>query len=525
MSFSFQIHHEGDNMTRSKWVLTVVTALALAGGSDNGAIGQEQSAGGSVQKLSPQALDALVAGVAFYSDEVVEQALAAAFHPAAIRQAAALDAGEFQQAQQHFAPSIVYLRTNEPELLRQLNAHLELTARLGLAAQTQLEDVWAAVDRVRQQYATSLEAPPEEGYASGGGGSAYAAPAYGGFVAGLVVDEVLTELHDVYYTTTGATYVGPNGGTVTTDGEVIVYDSATTTAAAGEGSATATGPNGTTADVHAQGAAGATTYGDTTQFGSTGSAEVTTSNGFYGEGSHTGGGSVTTNPDGSTSFDRSGQTSLSSTYGSTDISHQGSGTATGDGSGAYSGSTQIDSTHGDVSTSTQASGGQATTTVTTDGGSQTFVAGDGQVGATAGGSESARTTASRSATARPHAATSSASSWVNSLNRSQRSATQDAMAQAWSQLDAKGKERQRDLAEKTKRKTQSANRTSTQRPQSTARPGSTSRAGRSSTARPQASGRSPYSGGRSFNNRSYGGGRFYGGGRSFGGRRGGRGRR
>ena len=498
-------------MTRINWVLTLAGVVLVACSVPGGVLAQQPINKTAVEQLSPEALDALVAGVAFYPDEVVEQALAAAFHPSAIRQAAALNNQQFQQVKSSFATSIVYLHERQPALLEQLNTHLELTARLGLAAQTQLEDVWAAVDRVREQYAASAEQQPEESFASSGVGYAY--PAYGGFVAGLIVDDVLNEL---YYATTGTTYVGPHGGTVTTAGEVVVYDSTYTTAAAGQGSATATGPGGTTAEINAQGVAGATTYGDTTYFGSTGSGTASTSNGFYGQGSHQGEGSVTTHADGSNSFQRDGQTSLSSTYGSTDISHTGRGTASG-----HAPRTAAGSTHGDVSTATHASGGQATTTVTTENGQQTFIAGDGQITAGSSADSAARTGPSRTTTSRPNASTSTASSWLNGLNASQRNATQNAMAQAWGDLESKVQGRKREGANATSRDGGRADKVSsspTGRLNSTARP--TSRNGGSAINRNSHGNTVNHSG---FNrNQNNGRNPSYGGGRSFSGGRGGR---
>ena len=486
--------------------------FVLASGIPNEADAQQPTNQQNVEKLSPEALDALVAGVAFYPEEVVEQALAAAFYPAAIREAAALSTQQFHAAKSKFSPSIVYLREQQQELLGQLSTHLELTARLGLAAQVQLDEVWTAVDRVRQRYATSLEAPDEEVSSSGEGTSGgHGYPVYGAFVAGLVVDD---GLHELYYTSTGTTYVGPNGTTVTTDGDVIVYDSPYSTAAAGQVNTTVNGPQGNSAEINAQGAGGATTYGDTTYFGSTGSGDVTTSTGFYGQGTHAGEGSLTTNSDGSVSFNRDGQTSLNSTYGSTDIQHQGSGTATGYGNGTYNGSTDIQSSHGDVSTTTHASGGQATTTVSTDNGQQTFVAGDGQIG-----SQSAADSAARSATARPSQPNSSVSDWLNGLSQSQRKTTQNAMANAWGQLDSKARMTKRDGPSSAKQGNQLSgnNKPTTLRHNSTARPANTANASkkRSGSSR------------NTLNSNGFNRTQSYnrGGGRSYGGGRGGRGRR
>jgi hypothetical protein len=105
-------------------------------------------------KLSPAALETLVAGIALYPDPVVEQALDAAGCPAALHQAAIslkVDpkaAALVAQLQANWPQSVRILRTH-PELLLQLDRQLALTTRLGNAYKTQPKEVWAAIHAVR----------------------------------------------------------------------------------------------------------------------------------------------------------------------------------------------------------------------------------------------------------------------------------------------------------------------------------------------------------------------------------------
>ena len=409
------------------------------------------------QSLSPEALEALVSGIALYPDAVVEQALAASFDPQGLRAAAELSPQQFQQQASQFDPGVQYLYAKEPALLDQMNQHLTLTARLGIAAQTQLDDVWAAVDCVREKYAaaqgsdeSASEDPAADGYAGesySSGGAAYPA---GAFAAGLVAGNVWQEIYrgypyHAYYPHT-TTYIGPNGGTVTGGSQGVVYQNGNTTIGGKSGTAVVEGPNGTTGVVHGQGVAGATTSGNTTTFGSAASGSAATSNGLYAAGAHQGSGQVTTNPDGSTTFNRNATSGVTSNYGTTVVDHSGSGTYTGQGTGSYNGSTDIYSTHGDASVSSTAGGGQASTTVTTQNNSQTFTAGDGQLGSTSG---------STARTARPTGSQSGANSWVNSLGSSQR---QRLSSQTWGQMDRQAQ------SSFTGRNAQPVNRRDTSRP-------------------------------------------------------------
>lgn len=295
--------------------------------------------------LSPEALDALVAGVAFYPDATVEQALAAATTPQAIEAAAGATASEFAASQQQYPASIIYLHEQEPALLGQLAEHLSWTARLGVAVQHQLDDVWAAVDRVRAGYKAASEDP-----AAADGATVYPATPYtNAYVAGLYTNDVHHELHRYYH-----------------PAHTTVYHA-----------------GGNTAVVNTQGAAGAATVGNTTYFGSAGAADISTSGGRQAAAQHIGGGTVEQNADGTTSWDRNAATNIQSNRGATDIEHTGSGTYAGGGDGSYEGSTEIDSTHGSATVDTQYEDRQLDTSVTTDQGTKSYTSGQEQARSTA----------------------------------------------------------------------------------------------------------------------------------------------
>ena len=117
-----------------------------------------------VQPLSPKAVEALVAGIAFYPDAVVEQVLDASQYPDAIAEAVAGTAAEEQQ--QAWPASVQSLGTS-PEVLRQLKDNATITARLALAARTQLAAVWSAIDRVRTQFESAQADTATETVATG----------------------------------------------------------------------------------------------------------------------------------------------------------------------------------------------------------------------------------------------------------------------------------------------------------------------------------------------------------------------
>lgn len=248
---------------------------------------QPQPQPAQVQPLSPTAMEALVASIAFYPDAVIEQILDAAQYPDAIKRAATGTAGS---AEELTWPSSVRLLTTHREVLRQLDQNAVITARLALAARTQLADVWAAIDRVRQQFESqSQNVAPDT---ATGGTTITSSLVYptGAFLAGFWTAQVVDEV-GVWYAATAPVAV-----------------------------------------VYAQGSA--------TQ--------------------------------------------------SANVQHSGSGTYTGQGTGSYDGSTDIESTRGDVSMDTAASGGQITSTITTPQGQQTITLGDGQTGASSGATTTTR---------------------------------------------------------------------------------------------------------------------------------------
>ncbi len=326
----------------------------------------------TVQPLSEAAMDALVAPIAFYPDTVIEWVLDAAQYPDAVKQAAHTGATTPDASW----PQSVQALTQYRDVLKQMDDNPVVTARLALAARTQLADVWAAVDRVRAAFEQQSQ---QSAAATGTGATAVATP-YGyptaAFVAGYWTAQVADEMVAWYQASSGT----------------VVY---------GQAATTVVGPAGNSATLQAAGAAGQVAVGDTTYFGAAGAGSVTTSTGTvvqgqgavagqatqtatggsyqtqaagslssntgqYGAGQHQAEGSYTVNPDGSVSFQRDAQTQTLSSSGSSAVQHSGSGTVTGQGTGDYSGSTSIQSTHGDISVSTTASDGQLSSTLSTD---------------------------------------------------------------------------------------------------------------------------------------------------------------
>jgi len=396
----------------------------------------------NVPLLSPEAMDALVAGIAFYPDQVIEQILEATQYPDAIARATDKSDKNVLGTQGQELPTSVQALAASPEILRQLHDNPALTARLGLAARTQLAELWGAVDRVRQQFeATQSESagPADSATATQGTPMLYPTSA---FVAGYWTSQIVDEI--------GAWYI---------TAAPIVY---------GPGVAVVTGPNGTTAVVSGSGAAGAVKVGDTTYFGAAGQGAVATSNGTvvagqgqvtgsatknesggsyqtnasgsvssntgkHAEGTRSAAGSYQNNPDGSVTFNRTAETDVSSNAGSTHVEHSGSGTVTGDGSGSYSGSTDIDSTHGDATINTTAGDGQVSTTINTEKGEKTYTMGDGQVGGESNASGERATQSSSSRMARPQKTSSSSSRFAQAGNQQWQAASRP-LADSWSSL-------------------------------------------------------------------------------------------
>ncbi|MBI3466054.1 MAG: DUF3300 domain-containing protein, partial [Planctomycetes bacterium] len=174
-----------------------IAAMGLIGAS---APAQEPAA----QPLSPQELQVLVTGVAFYPDAVIEQVLTAAQEPIALHQGAqqlaANPTNEADQLLRANLPESVRFLQQYPELLRQLDAQLPQTTRLGVAAKTQTQDVWHAIDAVRAQAQPATVPQGEEptastgdsGSSGGSTGGVYPVPVgvvHPGWLTPLIINE------------------------------------------------------------------------------------------------------------------------------------------------------------------------------------------------------------------------------------------------------------------------------------------------------------------------------------------------
>jgi hypothetical protein len=359
--------------------MRVITVLAMMtvtwiGLLDNSALCQEDS--DVPASLSSQALEALVASVAFYSDRTIEQILAASQYPDAIHQA--VKTGGQPPADAEWPPSVKALLT-QPEILLQLQENPVSTARLALAAKTQLAEVWAAIDRVRTNYQEAVANGEADGTATesvGTEGIAYPSAAFiAGYWTAQVLDEIRVWHHSYVVTTTTANSVhvttGPAGATGNGAGVVTqtsIGNSAHISAAA---AGTVTTPAGTTIAGQGTATGTATQTESGAAYHHQAQGAVVSEAGTFAAGSHSASGGYHVNADGSVDFGRTSHSSTNSSYGSTDISHSGSGSFTGQGSGDYAGSTDIDSSHGDASVTTNIADGQAATTVTTSDGTQT----------------------------------------------------------------------------------------------------------------------------------------------------------
>jgi hypothetical protein len=331
-----------------------------------------------VQPLSPKAMDALVAGIAFYPDAVIEQILDAVQYPDAIKSAAA---GPAAAAQQQAWPTSVRLLTSHPEILKQLDDNAVVTARLALAARAQLADVWAAIDRVRKQFESQTQDAATEPATGGTPTSTALVYPSGAFLAGFWTAQVVDEI-GVWYAATAPVAAAYGQGSVTNE--------------------------------------------------SSGSLQSNT--GQSAKGARSTSGSYNVNPDGSVDFQRSANTGVASGSGATKIEHSGSGTYTGQGTGSYDGSTDIDSTHGDASIDTTASGGQITSTIETDKGQKTITLGDGQAGTSSG--EAAQRTSGLATSARMARPTSvpATTSRFSQPTLAQWQSASRSLAQSWSGL-------------------------------------------------------------------------------------------
>lgn len=346
----------------------------------------------STTQLSDQALKVLVSGIAFYPDEVIADIFAVSQDMVALHVAAQ---GTVPQTA---TPELKRL-AKDPQIIKQLDSYPATTARLALAARTQLADVWRAIDRLRAEYAATSNAESNSEVTTNDSNVATTSTTNGvvpvpvrplarvnAFMAGLIADDVVDEISDA---------------------SAVIVTSAGNTVAVAEGSAVvAVGENG---------AAGAVTVGDTTKFGAVAGGTTTTPNGStvsgvggvkgevnrtenggsyskdsagvvmnnstgeYAAGKRSTSGSVTHNADGSTSFSRSAATATESSYGNTTINRDSSGTITGNGTGSFESNTTIESSRGDATISTEAGNGEINTTVSTEKGTKEFSAGDGEI--------------------------------------------------------------------------------------------------------------------------------------------------
>jgi hypothetical protein len=110
-----------------------------------------------VPKLSATELQSLVAPVALYADEVLDNVLDAVQYPVAVRQGATLAENPADEASrlllEQLPGSVRFLREKHQTVLDELNKNLVLMTRLGLAVKTQPDDVVAAIREVRAQTA------------------------------------------------------------------------------------------------------------------------------------------------------------------------------------------------------------------------------------------------------------------------------------------------------------------------------------------------------------------------------------
>jgi hypothetical protein len=143
----------------------VVLALLLAAHFPGAARAQgtaapaPQGADASAEKLKPEQLEALVAPIALFPDDLLGQALVASTYPLELIQAQQfvaknpkLKGDELTKAveKQNWEPS-VQATAVMPDLLKRLSEDITWTTNLGNAFLAQQEDVMAAVQRLRQK--------------------------------------------------------------------------------------------------------------------------------------------------------------------------------------------------------------------------------------------------------------------------------------------------------------------------------------------------------------------------------------
>lgn len=346
--------------------------------------------------LSETALKTLVSGIAFYPDSVIEDVLAASQDLLSLHQAAQ---GDLPVS----ASAALQRLSKDPDVLKQWDRYPATTARLALAARTQLSDVWNAIDALRADLDSFLakksiadpgSLPADSGSSSvvntinsAGGGTSGGVAAFpvplpatlNAFRVGLIADDIIEEINE------------PSVVVIAANGNALIAQ-------------TEDGAN------YSAGAV----------------ANPTT--GTYAAGKQSSSGSVTTNPDGSTSYSRSATTQTQSTYGNSTVSRTSSGMVTGNGGGTFQGETNIESSHGDVSISTEAGGGQISTTVTTENGTKEYSAGNGE-------HKNQPELASTSANSSPSAATASQQK-SGRVSNEQMAQAENMMTENWGRLES-----------------------------------------------------------------------------------------
>lgn len=366
---------------------TLASAQDSAAASNSAA---SSNTANSTTQLSEQALKVLVSGIAFYPDEVIADIFAVSQDMVALHVAAQ---GTVPQTA---TPELKRL-AKDPQIIKQLDSYPATTARLALAARTQLADVWRAIDQLRSEFAATSNAESNSEAATNN--STVTSTTNGvvpvpvrplarvnAFMAGLIADEVVDEISDasaVVITSEGNTVAVAEGSAVVAVGEkgaagaVTVGDTTKFGAVAG---GTTTTPNGSTVS-GVGGVKGEVTKTENGGSYSKDSAGVVVNNstGEYAAGKRSTSGSVNHNADGSTSFSRSAATATESSYGNTTINRDSSGTITGNGTGSFESNTTIESSRGDATISTEAGNGEINTTVSTENGTKEFSAGDGEV--------------------------------------------------------------------------------------------------------------------------------------------------
>jgi hypothetical protein len=138
-------------------MFAVLSLLVVAAPARAERPGSGQFDDAATKRLSPAALEPLVAGIALYPDPLVKDILGAATTPLALRQATGAR-GSANAPRASWSASVRALEAY-PEILEQLQQHRLLTVRLGAAYRQQPNDVWAAVERVRTKVDALVPSP------------------------------------------------------------------------------------------------------------------------------------------------------------------------------------------------------------------------------------------------------------------------------------------------------------------------------------------------------------------------------